>query len=61
MFSIPNADNKLGTGTGKTTTAVTVLNEYLLEAVRNHLKGNKELKHNPAIFIKASELQNKYN
>lgn len=61
MFSIPNADNKLGTGTGKTTTAVTVLNEYMLEAVRNHLKGNKELKHNPAIFIKASELQNKYN
>lgn len=61
MFSIPNPDNKFGTGTGKTTTAATLINEYVLEAVREHLKGKKELKHNPAIFIKMSELQNKYN
>lgn len=61
LFSIPNKENPFGTGTGKTTTAVTILNEYVLYAVRRHLKGECELKKNPAIFVKASEFQNKYN
>lgn len=61
LFSVPNEQNTFGTGTGKTTTAITVLNEYVLAAVKDHLKGHKKLKNNPAIFIKASELQNKYN
>lgn len=62
LYSIPNKDNMFGTGTGKTTTAVTILNEYVLHAVRKHLKGEAEIKTvNPAIFVKASEFQNKYN
>ncbi|HBI7084857.1 TPA: ATP-binding protein [Clostridium perfringens] len=61
LYSIPNTENTFGTGTGKTTTAVAILNEYVLNATRRHLKGQKELKKNPALFIKASELQNKYN
>lgn len=53
--------NTMGTGTGKTTTAVTILNEYIIFSTKRHLKGVKEIKGNPALFIKASELQNKYN
>lgn len=61
MYSIPNKENLFGTGTGKTTTATAIINEYVLNATRRHLIGDKELKNNPAIFVKASELQNKYN
>lgn len=61
LFSVPSKENPFGTGTGKSTTAVTILNEYVLHEVRKHLKGEYELRNNPAIFIKASEFQNKYN
>ena len=62
LFSVPNKENSFGTGTGKTTTVSTIVNEYVLEAVRKHLKGEKEVGTvNPALFVKASELQNKYN
>lgn len=61
LFSVPSKENPFGTGTGKTTTAITILNEYVLYAVKKHLKKEKELKTNPAIFVKASEFQNKYN
>lgn len=61
IYSIPNETNQFGTGTGKTTTAITILNEYVLYSVRNHLRGEAELKNNPALFVKGSELQNKYN
>lgn len=49
------------TGTGKTTTAITILNEYLLERVRQHLRGEKKVLVNPVLFIKLSEFQNIYN
>lgn len=61
IYSVPNQENPFGTGTGKTTTAITILNEYVLHAVRKHLRGEEELKNNPALFVKGSELQNKYN
>ena len=61
LFSVPNVNNPFGTGTGKTTTAVTILNEYTIFMAREHLKGNVELKNNPALFIKASDFQNSYN
>lgn len=61
IYSVPNNENPFGTGTGKTTAAITILNEYVLNAVRRHLRGEKIIKHNPALFIKGSELQNKYN
>lgn len=61
LFSIPNKDNPLGTGTGKTTSAITILNEYLIARVKQFLQDNFNMKDNPVMFIKLSELQNTYN
>lgn len=62
LFSVPNKDNPFGTGTGKTTTATTIINEYVLHSVKKHLMMQKTIGTvNPALFVKASELQNKYN
>lgn len=61
LYSIPNAENRFGTGTGKTTSAITILNQFTIEASREHLKGNLKLESNPSLFMKASELQNIYN
>lgn len=61
LYSIPNPSNMMGTGTGKTTTAVTILNHYVIERARQYLKGTHDLKTNPAYFVKATELQNTFN
>lgn len=61
LFSIPDNDNKFGTGTGKTTTAITILNEFVIDQVRRHVRGELSLEKNPSLFIKSSEFQNKYN
>ena len=61
LYSIPQDDNPFGTGTGKTTTAVTVLNHFVIERARAYLKGEQDLKGNPAIFVKSTELQNAFN
>lgn len=50
-----------GTGTGKTTTAIVILNEYLIERCKQHLQGLKKIEVNPALFVKLSEVQNIYN
>jgi DNA replication protein DnaC len=49
------------TGTGKTSTAITILNEYLVARVIQHLKGEKKIEVNPVLFIKLSSFQNVYN
>lgn len=61
LYSIPNAENRFGTGTGKTTSAITIQNHFTLEASREYLRGNMKFEYNPSLFVKASELQNKYN
>lgn len=61
FYSIPNTENRLGTGTGKTTTAVSILHEYLLARVKEQAKGGRIIETNPALFYKASELQTLYN
>jgi DNA replication protein DnaC len=61
FFSVPNASNRLGTGTGKTTAAITILNEYLLARVVQHSKGIRAIDGLPALFFKMSEFQNIYN
>lgn len=61
LFSIPNAENRLGTGTGKTTSAITILNEYLIHRVQSFIKNDFDFKDNPVMFLKLSELQNTYN
>ncbi|GAB6153684.1 hypothetical protein JCM17380_24340 [Desulfosporosinus burensis] len=49
------------TGTGKTTVAITILNEYLIARCVQHLKGDKKIEVNPVLFIRLAELQNIYN
>lgn len=61
LYSIPNQGNMFGTGTGKTTTAITILNHYVIERARQFFKGESDLKNNPALFVKATELQNTFN
>jgi len=61
LFSTPSEENKFGTGTGKTTTAITVLNEFVIWRVGKHVRGERQLSGNPALFIRASEYQNIYN
>lgn len=61
FYSIPNGENRLGTGTGKTTSAVAILHEYLLARVKQQSKGGRIIETNPALFYKASELQTLYN
>lgn len=61
LYSIPNPENMMGTGTGKTTTAVTILNHYVIERARQYFRGEADLKVNPALFVKATELQNTFN
>lgn len=61
LYSIPNKQNRRGTGTGKTTVATALVNEFVIERVIQHAKGGKRIVENPAIFMKASEFQNTYN
>ncbi|MBE7117275.1 AAA family ATPase [Bacillus paranthracis] len=61
LFSIPSPTNRMGTGTGKTTVATAIVNEYIIERIIQHSKGEKKITNNPALFLKASELQNTYN
>lgn len=61
LYSIPNRENPKGTGTGKTTTALTILNTYLQRRLVQHMKEERKIKDLPALFVKASKLQNQYN
>jgi DNA replication protein DnaC len=49
------------TGTGKTTTVVTILNEYLLARVKQYVSGGKPITVNPVLFVRLAEFQNIYN
>lgn len=61
LYSIPNADNKMGTGTGKTTVATTLINEYIIARVKQHTSGGRRVSVLPAYFLRASEFQNTFN
>lgn len=61
LFSSPNKSNPKGTGNGKTTTALTVLNSYLSYRLVQHIKGERTIDKLPALFVKASKFQNEYN
>jgi DNA replication protein DnaC len=61
LFSIPNADNPRGTGTGKTTAACAVLNEYIVARTIEHLKRIRAIDVAPGLFVNASKFQNTYN
>lgn len=61
LYSLPSPSNPFGTGTGKTTSATAVLNHYVIERSKAYLTGKQEITENPAIFVKATELQNSFN
>lgn len=61
FYSIPNAANPFGTGTGKTTAAITILNEYTVSRVIAASKGENAIAKQPSLFFKASEFQTLYN
>lgn len=49
------------TGTGKTTTAITILNEYLLAKVKSKLQLGEEIIGNPVLYVRVSEFHSLYN
>lgn len=61
FFSKPSVENKFGTGTGKTSGAITILNHYLYERLRLHLRGEKDIIDNPVYFLKGTDLQTAFN
>jgi DNA replication protein DnaC len=61
FYSIPNKDNLKGTGTGKTTATVAILNEYIVARVIQHVKKEREISGIPALFVNASKFQNMFN
>ncbi|QGG47664.1 ATP-binding protein [Heliorestis convoluta] len=61
LYSIPGRGNVKGTGTGKTTTAIAILHEYLVARTIQHIKKERVLDALPALFINASRFQNHYN
>lgn len=61
LHSIPNPDNEMGTGTGKTTAAIAILNEYVIARGKTFLKGEQKLDNYPALFVRTSQLQGYFN
>lgn len=61
LHSIPNQANEMGTGTGKTTGAIAVLNEYVIARGVSYLKGEQGMEDNPVLFVRTSELQGHFN
>ena len=60
-YSQPTPTNTLGTGIGKTTSACTILNQYIKEYVFHTVKQSIPIDTIPAYFLSCSELQNVYN
>ncbi|MTV47862.1 DNA replication protein [Heliobacillus mobilis] len=61
LFSIPQSDNAKGTGTGKTTAAVAILNEFLVARTIEHVTKQRRIEEVPALFVNASKYQNSFN
>ena len=61
LYSVPNAQNKLGTGTGKTTMATALGNEYLKARIIEHASGKKLITNQPTFYVRVAEFQNTYN
>lgn len=61
LYSEPTQTNPLGTGTGKTTSACTILNEFLVKYVWEQTLLRTPLITAPAMFVRCSDFQNIYN
>jgi DNA replication protein DnaC len=61
LYSSPNENNPRGTGTGKTTSAITIMNAYLTHRIIQHVKQERLIEGTiPAMFVKMSKLQNEF-
>lgn len=60
LYSNPTKGNEMGTGTGKTTAACSILNKFLEEYVWWATTNRKNISNVPALFVKCSDFQNKY-
>jgi DNA replication protein DnaC len=61
LFSIPNPKNPSGTGTGKTTAAIAILNEYLVARTAQHIRKQRRIERVPGLFVNVARFQNLYN
>jgi DNA replication protein DnaC len=61
LYSVPNPKNPKGTGTGKTTAAVIILNEFLVARVAEHIRNVRRVDDIPGLFVNISKYQNLYN
>jgi len=61
LYSEANDSNPFGTGTGKTTGATAILNEFVIAKAKEYFAGRQTMDKNPAIFAKSTELQNSFN
>jgi DNA replication protein DnaC len=61
LYSVPNRENPKGTGTGKTTAAVILLNEFLVARMREHIKNIRRVDESPGVFVNVAKFQNQYN
>jgi DNA replication protein DnaC len=61
LHSLPNPENPKGTGTGKTTAAVIILNEFLVARIVEHIRNTRRVDEAPGIFANVAKYQNLYN
>lgn len=61
MYSEQTPENPLGTGTGKTTSACAIINEYVKLKGKLIVQNKTEKVPSIALFVRLAELQNKFN
>lgn len=62
FYSVPNKENPRGTGTGKSTAAATLINEYIRARVIEQATGGRPMgDKQPGLYVRMSEFQNVYN
>jgi len=61
LFGKPSTENVKGTGTGKTTASIAIIDIYLKERIYQEMANIRQIKNVPAFFMKMAKLQNVYN